>query len=197
MKKGKAITIMTAATLGLATAAYAGQGMGPGKGQGMGPGMGQGMHAGAGQCGNRGMQRGHGRAKGMQRHGMRAEMMQKVMSQLDLTDEQKKQIRLIRLEAQKERIEAKIARVRQGKGPGMHRGKRGRHAMDLSRFMTPEKFDKAAFKKAMQERWAAREKMRQLRQAERLERMADRMEKVFNVLTPAQREKLIKLSQKN
>ena len=167
--------------------------MGPGKGQGMG----QGMHAGAGQCGNRGMQRGHGRAKGMQRHGMRAEMMQKVMSQLDLTDEQKKQIRLIRLEAQKERIEAKIARVRQGKGPGMHRGKRGRHAMDLSRFMTPEKFDKAAFKKAMQERWAAREKMRQQRQAERLERMADRMEKVFNVLTPVQREKLIKLSQKN
>ena len=49
----------------------------------------------------------------------------------------------------------------------------------------------------MQKRWAAREKMRQQRQTERLDRMADRMEKVFTVLTPAQREKLIKLSQKN
>ena len=193
MKKGKAITIMTVAVLGLAAAAYAGQGMGPGKGQGMG----QEVSAGKRQCGNRGMRRGHDMPKSMWRHGVRAEMMQKVMRQLDLTDEQKKQIRLIRLEAQKERIEAKIARVRQGRGLGTHRGKRGRSAMDLSRFMTPEGFDKAAFKKAMQERWAAREKMRQLRQAERLERMADRMEKVFNVLTPAQREKLIKLSQKN
>jgi len=193
MKKGKAITIITAATLGLASAAYAGQGMGPAKGQGMG----QGMQAGAEQCGKRGMKRAHGMAKGMERQGVRAAMMQRVMSQLDLSDEQKKEIRLIRLEAQKERIEAKIARVRQGKGPGMHRGKKGRRAMDFSAFMTPERFDKAAFKKAMQERWAAREKMRQQRQAERLDRMADRMEKVFAVLTPAQREKLIKLSQTN
>jgi len=193
MKKGKAITIITAATLGLASAAYAGQGMGPGNGQGMG----QGTHAGAGQCGKRGMKRGHGRTDGMHRQGMRAAMMHRVMSQLDLTDEQKKQIRLIRLEAQKERIEAKIARVRQGQGPGMYRGKKGRRAMDFSAFMTPERFDKAAFKKAMQERWAAREKMRRQRQAERLDRMADRMEKVFAVLTPAQREKLIKLSQTN
>ena len=193
MKKGKAIKIMTAAALGLATAGYAGQGMGPGKGQGMGQGMGPGMQAGAGQCGKRGMQQGRGMAKGMQRHGMRAALMHRVMSRLDLTDEQKKQIRLIRLEAQKERIEAKIARVRQGQGPGMHRGKRGRNAMDLSRFMTPERFDKAAFKKTMQERWAAREKMHQTR----LDRMADLLEKVFNVLTPSQREKLIKLSRKN
>jgi Spy/CpxP family protein refolding chaperone len=181
MKKN--VKLITAAAMGLATAAWAGQGMGADhckNGGPQGPMMGRQMTLGG--CAHEG------------RGEHRAPMMKKVLSRLDLSDSQRAQIRAIFLEEKKAKIERKLERIKEGKG--MRRGPQGRHGVDLSRFMSRERFDKEAFKKAMQEKWTAQEKMRQARRAERLDRMADRMEKIFAVLTPEQREKLIEWSKK-
>ena len=226
MKKG--IIIVTAATLGLATAAWAGQGMGSGNCGNCG-GQGQGMQQGQDNCGGQGqgMQRGRGHGMGMQngphgkmsaghgknRHGARAPMMKKVMSQLDLTDAQKEQIRQIMRESRQQMKgmkgqkgmgaqagpgQGKMGKGKMhGQGQGKHAGKRGHLGLDASQFMSKESFDKAAFKKSLQEKWKKQDELRQQRRAVRLERMADRMEKIFKVLTPEQREKLIELSKNN
>ena len=67
---------------------------------------------------------------------------------------------------------------------------------DMSKFMSAEKFDKEAFKKIMQDNDEKRNERMQKRQAKRIEHKADTMEKIFAILTPQQRTKLIELSQK-
>jgi len=199
MKKG--IKIATAVALGLATAAWAGQGMGQGNGGGQGNcGQGQGMQKGQGQMMGQNMQRGHHGQKGQRGH--RAPMMKRMMSQLDLTDAQKTEIQQIMREGRQHMKGQKGMAGQgmkgqgkmQGQGKGMHRGQRGRLGLDASQFMSKESFDKEAFKKAMQAKWQKQDELRQQRRAARLDRMADRMEKIFKVLTPEQREKLIELS---
>ncbi len=229
MKKSNKVMIAAAAALGLSTMAFAGQGMGAGN-CGQGKHNGQGMHQGKGMqsaqdnCGNRGQgQRmgNKGMHKGQGRHG-RHGGMQKIMSQLDLSDAQRQQIRQIMQESRAGMQGQGMGRKQgmnngmgqgmyQGQGKGMnqgqgqkmgkqgHKGMRGAHqrqGIDASKFMTKDSFDKEAFKKAKMEKWAQQDEMRKQRRAARLDRMADRMEKIFKVLTPEQREKLIELSQK-
>ncbi len=67
---------------------------------------------------------------------------------------------------------------------------------DMSKFMSADKFDKEAFKKVMQAKDQKRNEMMQKRDTQRIEHRADTMEKVFAILTPQQRTKLIELSQK-
>ncbi|WP_457607118.1 Spy/CpxP family protein refolding chaperone [Nitratifractor sp.] len=206
MKKG---IIATTAALGLAGMLYAGNGMGPGNGRGNcgncgngGPQMGQNGGQGCAQE----MHRGQGKQGAMHgRHGkrgMHAPMMKKVFSQLNLSDEQKQQIRQIMRESRQQKGMKGQGMRGQGmgmqgqgmKGQGMKGQRRGRLGLDASAFMNKENFDKEAFKKALQQKWEQQDKMRQQRRAQRLERMADRMEKIFKVLSPEQRQKLIELS---
>ena len=67
---------------------------------------------------------------------------------------------------------------------------------DMSKFMSADKFDKEAFKKVMQAKDQKRNEMMQKRDTQRIDHRADTMEKIFAILTPEQRTKLIELSQK-
>ncbi|WP_292664513.1 Spy/CpxP family protein refolding chaperone [Nitratifractor sp.] len=182
MKRRNKMMMAAATALGFSGMAYAGQGMGSGH-CGQGYGMHHGMHQGE-KCvrhRDRGMYRRHGMHEG---YGG----MQRMMSRLDLSDAQRQQIHQIMRESRA---------GMQGGGMGKGRGMKGEHlnrGMDLSKFMTQERFDKEAFTKAKLEKWAEQDSLRKKRRVERLNRMADRMEKIFRVLTPEQREKLIELS---
>jgi len=110
------------------------------------------------------------------------------LEQLDLTEAQKKELQAFR---ETQRGEKKDARKVMKEKRVMKQNR-----IDLSQFMSAEKFDKEAFKTAMKERMHSREKMREERRASMRERSAERMEKLFAILTPKQREKWIQLSQK-
>ena len=189
--------IATLVTLGAATLLYAGQGMGQGDcGNGQEPGYGQAMSAGKGMKGD-----GNGR---MERQKMRRKhkgsiqkMMKTIRKELELTPEQRRKIREIMNDYRQAMKQQRQKRMQARKGQGKGRGIKGRGMeMDASRFMTARSFDKVAFKETMQRRWQMRERRRAERFRARLEMMADTMEKVFAVLTPEQRRKLIELSQK-
>ncbi|HHD72970.1 MAG TPA: hypothetical protein ENK77_03045 [Epsilonproteobacteria bacterium] len=187
--------IATLAALGLAASVYAGNGMGCG-------GCGQ---QGMGMMNEKGMKhhrmqmsaedtvhcRGMHRMKGyemrgtegsMQGRGMHGQkmkhngMIKQLMSQLDLSDTQKEKIREIKRESRQ-------AMKQRNRKP----------EMDFGQFMSKDRFDKEAFKKTMQQKWEARDKIRQAKREIRLTMMSDRMAKIFDVLTPEQREKLIEL----
>ena len=126
--------------------------------------------------------------KHMKHHGKRDghpyKIFKQIRSELDLSDAQKKQIKSIFVE-QKEMMKKERQAMRE------------KRAMpNASKFMTTEKFDKEAFKKVMQEKYKQREQKMQQRGEKRLNQRADTLEKVFAILTPEQRTKLIALSQK-
>ena len=97
--------------------------------------------------------RGHHRDRGS---------FKKIFKELDLSYEQKSQIRDI---IKKSRRDKRSHRKRDMK----------RELPDMSSFMTSEKFDKDGFKKAMIEQKAKRDEMREARKAKRLEKKADTM----------------------
>jgi protein CpxP len=111
--------------------------------------------------------------------------MKQVMKQLDLSAEQKGQLKNLR-ETRKEMMQAKKEH---------RRNMRQEMKPDMSKFMTANSFDKEAFKKEMQKKFEAKRAMREQRQASMMEVRADHMEKMFNILTPEQRKKWIELSQ--
>lgn len=124
----------------------------------------------------------------MQDHRKDAEhpyqILKQIRSELDLTKEQKKQIKSVISEQKK-----MMKKERQAM-------KQKREMPDASQFMTASKFDKEAFKKSMQERRSQRAMMMQQKSEERLNKRAEVLEKIFAILTPEQRTKLIALSQK-
>ncbi len=111
-------------------------------------------------------------------------LLKQIRSELDLTKEQKKQIRGILTEQKK-----MMKKERQAM-------KKKREMPNVSQFMTANKFDKEAFKKTMRERRSKRAMMMQQKADERLNRRAEVLEKIFAILTPKQRTKLIALSHK-
>jgi Spy/CpxP family protein refolding chaperone len=196
----KRTIIVTTLTLGLAGALYAGQGNGN-CGQGTQAGQGKGMMASQGMGTHQAMYQGkhHGKQKGM--HGKKRghpshlqRMLKTFNKELNLSPEQKQQVKAIVAEYRQalkaKRMERKQAR--KGKGMGQGKGKR----MGAAAFMSPERFDKEAFKSTVQKRWEMQEQRRAEWRKARLDLMADTMEKLYNVLTPEQRSRLIELSQK-
>jgi protein CpxP len=114
----------------------------------------------------------------------------KVMDQLDLSDAQKAQFKALRDSKRAERkAQRKAMKESRSKRVEMMRKNR-----DLSQFMTADKFDKEAFKAVMKKRMEQREQMREKRSEAMLAKRAESMEKIFNILTPEQREKWIQLS---
>ncbi|MEA1880355.1 MAG: Spy/CpxP family protein refolding chaperone [Campylobacterota bacterium] len=114
--------------------------------------------------------------------------MFKVMKQLDLTSEQKEQMKLFRAE-RKSHMKATFREMKENKKSMMASMK-----PDLSTFMTADSFDKVAFKAQVEKKFEAKRKMMETKKSEMLEKRASGMEKVFNILTPEQRVKWIELS---
>jgi len=196
MKRNRLIAILAA--LGAASVLYAGQGTGPGD---CGNGAESGVTAQYPAAAAPEMMRGrHGtgvRGRGMHRgeRGHLQRMLRTINTRLHITPEQKQKIRAVVREYRQtlkcrhqQRIEARKERGKRMRG---RKGTRG-----VSRFMSAEKFDKAAFKEVVRERWAMQDQRRAERRNARLDLMADTMEKIYDVLTPQQRQKLIELSQK-
>lgn len=120
--------------------------------------------------------------------GKYKDRMMKVVKQLDLTSDQKSALKKLR-EANKAERKAKMQAMKENR-------KQMRASMkpDMSQFMTANHFDKEAFKDQMNEKFEAKRKMMEGKKAAMLEKRADNMEKVFNILTPEQRIKWIELS---
>lgn len=121
------------------------------------------------------------------KHGGGMEMM-KIIKQLDLTSEQKAQLKEMR-KASKEARKAKREEMQ---------AKRKAHQSErrtlVAQYMTAESFDKEGFKAAAKEKAASKQaKMKEMRD-KRLENRADKIEKVFNILTPEQRVKWVELA---
>ena len=173
----KRLIIATVASLAVATAIFAGQPMMDGSGANncdnqMSKSCDHKKH-----CKKGDYKKGHHRAK---------LFFKKIFKELDLTYAQKSQIKDIVKESRKGSREDRKSH---------RRGDFRRDMPDMSTFMSADKFDKDGFKKAMIEKKAKRDEMRQKRRDTRLEKRADTMEKIFAILTPKQRTELIKLSQ--
>lgn len=154
------------------------------------PSQGQGWHKDMRQKGefrkdHRGrMERGHKR-------GERGGIMRKLNRELDLTQEQREQLRdVLKKQRQERRAERRTHRGQNKKSKGVFGG------MDVSKFMSVDHFDKEAFTKVQKEISDKRKADKESRREKGMQKRAELMEKVFNILTPEQRVKLIQLSQK-
>ena len=117
--------------------------------------------------------------------GERRGMVRRLARELDLT------------RTQREKLRAIFAQQRQ-----TARAKRRAHAApvarpDMAQFMTAEHFDKDAFVRTMQAQAAKRKAKRQALRKARLEARAGMMAEIFDILTPAQRQKWIELSKQH
>ena len=163
--------IVTMATLGITAGLFA-NGM-----NGMGMHQGQGMHNG------QGMHQGQGMHK---RGGMHKNRSFAILKQLDLTSEQQSKLKDLR-QIKKAQMQAQRQERR------ANRAKNGMQ-IDMSAFMSTDKFDKEAYKKALEQKAQKRQASMQERKKTMFDKKADFMEKVFNILTPEQRTKWIELS---
>ena len=160
--------IATVAGLGIITALFAGKPM-----------M-ENMH----EC-REGMHKMHGK-----HHGQNPkELFKKIRTELDLDDTQKEKFKTI-VSGQRDIMKAKFKKLKQEQKSG--KSKRG--MPDMSLFMSADKFDKEAFTKVMQTKQEKRQEMMKKRQSGMIAQRADTLEKIFAILTPQQRTKLIKLS---
>lgn len=140
---------------------------------------------GSGKCGgmeNRGPMMEQGMPKDM-RDRMHKDPLFMALKKLDLTKEQKDALRELKNEGMSQR-KAMREKMRDE-----------RQEPDISKVMTANTFDKAAFKMQMLRQMEQREAMMKESRGEMLEERADHMQKVFEILTPEQRTKWIELSQ--
>jgi protein CpxP len=129
-----------------------------------------------------------GDGRGMRDGGMMPkERFVKHLKQLDLTVEQKAKLHDLR-EAHRDERKADRKMMRK------NRADMTPPALNVSAFMTKEKFDKEAFKAAVKKEMEQREAQRAKMRDTMLEKRATHIQEVFDILTPEQREKLIQLS---
>jgi len=129
---------------------------------------------------------GHGPFAGEHKGGL-----YKLVKQLDLTSEQKDELSKLR-DARKVAMQKNKIMYQDKKQELMKSIK-----PDISTFMTADSFDKEAFKEEMTKRSKERVNMMKQRIAGMIEKRVEGMEKVFTILTPEQRVKLIELSKEN
>ncbi len=120
--------------------------------------------------------------------GDRGDRMMKMVKQLDLNATQKSELKAMREAAKAER------KIKREERKANRKNMQGQMKPDMGQFMTADHFDKEAFKAQMNQNFEAKRAMMEGKKATMLERRADKMEKVFNVLTPEQRIKWIELS---
>jgi Spy/CpxP family protein refolding chaperone len=179
------IIVLTLAGLGLTTALMASGPQGDWGGS-RGDHRGQGMH----QKGEHQWGMHHRNRIEQQKHqGKRKGFMRRMGRELDLTQEQRKQIRQVFKDMHKaKQAEHKMYKSNERKRSGIF------GSNNPESFMSADNFDKEAFKRNVLEQQAKRKAMRQAKRQEQLDRRADMMEKIFQILTPEQRLKWIQLS---
>ena len=179
----KKLTAVAVVVLGLSTAAFACGGQGGGCGMKQQKGMDCQKHMGEQKQGM-----GCQKHMGMQKGGEKKHKMFAIIKRLNLSDEQMAKLKEIRQSKMQSHRALKLEK-RAAKASGMN-------GMDISKFMTAEKFDKDAFRailtKKMEEK---RAKMQKIKTA-KINTKVDTMEKLFNLLTPEQRVALIEQSKK-
>jgi Spy/CpxP family protein refolding chaperone len=112
----------------------------------------------------------------------------KLIKQLDLTVEQKQEFKALKKERKA------MMKVKKEERKSNKKAMKIAMQPDLSQFMSANTFDKVAFKKEMNKRFNSMRKKMKKRREEMLEKRANGMEKIFNILTAEQRTKLISLS---
>jgi len=123
-------------------------------------------------------------------HDKGREMFQTI-KQLDLTSDQKDALgelkKSFKSERQAKRKEMKenFKSMREGSG------------IDMSSFMSADKFDKESFKAQMNTKSEQRRAKFQEEMDNMMDKKADGIEKVFNILTPEQRKKWIELNKQD
>jgi Spy/CpxP family protein refolding chaperone len=128
-------------------------------------------------------------ATGMEGQGKRGGFY-KLLKQVNLTTEQKTEFKALKKsrkamrEEHKEASKSKRKEMMKNMQPNM------------ADFMSGKTFDKVAFKKEMNKKFEAMNKAMKERKEAMMDSRANDMEKVFNILTPEQRVKLIELSKK-
>jgi Spy/CpxP family protein refolding chaperone len=113
----------------------------------------------------------------------------KYLKDLNLTSEQKSQLKAFRDKHKGEMMKRK----------GEFLAKKHAHKaqeLNFATFMSKDSFDTVAFKKEMRTRFETMRKMMEERRESMIEARAKSMENLFNILTPAQRAKLLELSKK-
>ncbi len=125
-----------------------------------------------------------------QRGGEHKNGMQKIMKQLDLSSEQREQLKTLK-ESRKNMMQAKRKSCKEDR-----KAMKGQMKPDMSKFMTANTFDKDAFKQEMHKKFEAKRAMMETKKTTMMEYRANNMEKMFNILTPEQRIKWIELSKK-
>ena len=125
----------------------------------------------------------HKMHKGFNHRNSVMRIFKHIRKELNLTKEQRIKIREV-MQEKREKLRALRATV----------GKRYR--MDISSFMSGTKFDKSAFRAEMERVRASRMERNIKLRDKRLDIIADSFSKIFDILTPSQREKLIQLSKR-
>ena len=175
----KKIVLATVVVLGLSSAAYALGNTQEQCGNGEHKFMGQGqMHKMQGVHEHKGFKKGHFKNRHSVLGALRGHMRE-----LNLTTEQKVKLRAI-MQSKREKMRA--LRGSQGQKP----------QVNFSSFMNSIEFDKEAFKVEMAKVQAIRKTDNSKLRNQRVEMNADTFSKIFNILTPEQREKLIQLSKR-
>jgi len=113
-------------------------------------------------------------------------MLRTLYRRLDLSPDQKEKVRSIVREYRRELKMLRRTAMQERKSRRMQQGPKA----GVTAFMSPEAFDKAAFKKMVEARWAQQDQ----RRMKRLDLTADTLEKIYGVLTPEQRTRLIEIS---
>ena len=137
---------------------------------------------------HRGIRHGHRMHRKDRRR--RRMLLQRLTRALDLTPEQRREIRTVfRQERQAKQAARRIHR--------RHRKRRTPLLGTLppETFMTTDRFDKEAFIKAVEKQAKKRHAEREAMRRKRLEQRAAFLEKIFKILTPEQRGKWLELGQ--
>lgn len=109
-------------------------------------------------------------------------LIRKNAKELKLTSDQRQKIRVIMWEKRKQMLELKDPRKTQ------------KPQFNLSAFMNKDSFNEKAFQNELSKLQAARAEANSEKREKRVAIMAQTFKKIFDVLTPEQREKLIQLS---
>ncbi len=112
----------------------------------------------------------------------------KLVRKLDLSDEQEDKMHDLKKDYFSDKKSRKEFKKRFRKGFNQND--------DIAKFFSEDKFDKEAFKTNAKEKSAQRKKDFDKIIEKKIEKRADNMEKIFNILNAEQRAKLVELSKK-
>ena len=117
--------------------------------------------------------------------------MFQMLKQLDLTADQKSQLKELKTQ-QRAQMRKQFKKMHKSSNSMGAEGK-----ANMSSFMTADSFDKEAFKQQASTKMESKHQNFESKKSEMLEKRAENMKKIFDILTPEQRTKWIELTKEN